>query len=179
MKKIGSYLFNILAVVTLSAIAVVIILTRFGWRVDCVVSSSMEPAIGKGSFVLTRPVDAEEILVGDVIVFRHTVAGEQTHQEIPIIHRVIEATGGNWFRTKGDANDVPDPYIVHTRDVIGRVCLHLPYLGRALQLARTPPGIAALVCCFCGLMIVDLTDLRKHLHARKRTEATESHALRQ
>jgi signal peptidase len=166
MKNTGSYLFNIIGIAILTAIVVVLVLTRFGWRVDAVISGSMEPKIGKGSFVLTRPVEAEEIDIGDVIVFRHTVPGEQTEQKF-IIHRVIDTGDGTWFQTKGDANEKPDAFVVPAHDVIGQVCFHLPYLGRALQLVRTPFGIAVLVSCFGLLIVSDVIDIRRQSLAKK------------
>ena len=177
MKKIGSYLFNIIGIAILTAIVVVLILTRFGWRVDSVISGSMEPKIGKGSFVLTRPVEAEEIGIGDVIVFRHTVPGEQTEQKL-IVHRVINTGDGTWFQTKGDANEEPDAFVVSDQDVIGRACFHLPYLGRALQLARTPFGIAALVSCFGLLIVSDVVDIRRQSLAKKKTQVVASRAVK-
>ena len=166
MKKIGGYLFNTIGIAILTAIVVVLILTRFGWRVDSVISGSMEPKIGKGSFVLTRPGEAAEIDIGDVIVFRHTVPGEQMEQKL-IIHRVIDTGDGTWFQTKGDANEKPDAFIVPAHDVIGQVCLHLPYLGRALQLARTPFGIAVLVSCIGLLIVSDVIGIRRQSLAKK------------
>jgi signal peptidase I len=178
MKKIGSYLFNIIGIAILTAIVVVIILTRFGWRVDSVMSGSMEPRIGKGSFVLTRPVEVEDISIGDVIVFPHTVPGEQ-EREILVIHRVTNTGDGTWFQTKGDANENPDDFVVPAEDVIGRVCFHLPYLGRALQLARTPFGIAVLASCFGLLIVSDVIDSRRQSLAKKKTQAAASRTVKE
>ena len=178
MRKIGGYLFNTIGIAILTAIVVLLILTRFGWRVDSVLSGSMEPKIGKGSFVLTRPIETEEINIGDVIVFRHTVPGEQGEQKL-IVHRVVDTRDGTWFRTKGDANEEPDASVVPAQDVIGRVCFHLPYLGRALQLARTPFGIAALVSCFGLLIVSDVIDIRRQSLAKKNTQAAASQAVKE
>jgi signal peptidase len=56
--------------VLLFIVAAVIILAPFaGWHIDTVLSGSMEPAIPTGSMVITGPVAASDIRVGDVIAF--------------------------------------------------------------------------------------------------------------
>jgi signal peptidase len=83
---------------------------------------------------------------------------------------------GPWFRTKGDANEEADAFVVPSQDVIGRVCLHLPYLGRVLQSAKTPFGIAVLVCCFGMLMVSDVIDIRRQALVKKETRAAACRA---
>ncbi len=178
VRKVGGYVFNTIAIVFVTAVVLILILTRFGWRVDCVVSSSMEPKIGRGSFVITRPVRTQEMGVGDVIVFRHTVFGEQTSQML-IIHRVADTGDGTWFQTKGDANEEPDAFVVPSQDVLGQVCFRLPYLGRVLQLAKTPFGIAVLVCCFGLLVVSDAIDIRRQTFARKKTRSAACRAAKE
>lgn len=178
MKRVGGYVFNTVGIAILTATVIVLILTRFGWRVDSVISGSMDPKIGKGSFALTRPVEAEEISIGDVIVFPHTVPGEQERQ-ILVIHRVTNTGDGTWFQTKGDASENPDDFVVPAEDVLGRVCFHLPYLGRALQLARTPFGVAVLVACFGLLILSDVIDIRRQSLAKKNTQAAASRTVKE
>ncbi len=142
----------------------VILLKGFGWRVDSVLSGSMEPDIRTGSLVLTRPVEAVEIQTGDVIVFRHAVDGDQTKQVL-IAHRVVDAGDGTSFRTKGDANENLDPFLVPADDVVGTVLCDIPYLGRLAELVGTPYGISVLGCCVGMLVVTEVVHICRRSRA--------------
>ena len=86
-----------------------------------VLTSSMEPTIDAGDVVYTY--DTDNYNEGDVITYRHN--GRL------VTHRVVAADAGS-FRTKGDANDSPDRYLVSEEMIVGKVVFHLPYLGRLL-----------------------------------------------
>jgi len=116
-----------------------------------VTSGSMEPAIPTGAIVYTTDVPTERIQVGDPITFQDQGTGSLT------THRVIEkreTDEGIEFRTKGDANDSPDPGWVQADNVVGEVQLTIPYLGTAVAYAGTPIGIIALVIIPATLIIL-------------------------
>ncbi len=110
---------------------------HFGWRVETVRSSSMSPEIDRGTLVVARPVESEAIAVGDIIIFRPASVGENL-----ICHRVIgiERNSPLQFRTKGDAQGIPDAFLVPERNVVGRVIYHAHILGYALLFSKTPVG---------------------------------------
>jgi signal peptidase len=124
---------------------------HFGWRVDAVLSGSMEPELNVGGVVITRPVEANKIQVGDIITFYAPQNQKLTS------HRVIasEDSSSFYFRTKGDANEEPDPAIVPYVNIVGRVCFHFPYLGYVNQSVRSFPGFL-LTLCLPGLIIIVL-----------------------
>jgi len=144
---------------------------HFGWRVDAVTSGSMEPEIMTGSLVITRPMEPEEIVVGDIITFSRGAVGENT-----ITHRVI-GIGHNsplYFQTKGDANNCPDPFTVPARNLVGEICLHIPYVGYMIQFIKTPLGY------FLGLTVPALIvitvctrDIWKTLKQKRKQRARE------
>ena len=71
---------------------------------------SMEPTLKDGDLVVVRKARAEDVEVGDIIVFRQPGAASKI-----IIHRVIaklEVKGRVLLRTKGDNNEKPDPWLV-------------------------------------------------------------------
>jgi signal peptidase len=75
-----------------------------GGHFSVIMTGSMEPTIPVGSIVTIKKVNPEYVKVGDIITFK---AGEST-----VMHRVIDKiveNGSYYFRTKGDANEVPDP----------------------------------------------------------------------
>jgi signal peptidase len=149
MKKLFEYC-GIAVIVLLMATAILLFLApHFGWMVDVVSSGSMEPELKTGGVVITRPVEAEDIKVGDTITFNSPT------NKVLTSHRVIAVEDGSpfHFRTKGDANEDADPFILPAENVVGRVCFHLPYFGYVTQFAKTPLGLL-LTLCLPGLVII-------------------------
>ncbi|MBY9016502.1 MAG: signal peptidase I [Candidatus Lokiarchaeota archaeon] len=103
-----------------------------------VLSGSMEPQIHKGDLLFVMGTEPENIKSGtiedkdgDIIVFNAQGLWPMAPIE-PIVHRVIEKEqiGDTWyFRTKGDANSIPDPDDVPESRVIGVVIGGIPYIG--------------------------------------------------
>jgi signal peptidase len=148
--------FSMAVIILLMTAALLIFLApQFGWRVDTVSSGSMEPALKAGGIVITRPVEAEDIKVRDTITFRSPMNEELTS------HRVIAVEAGSSpnFRTKGDANEDADPFILPADKVVGEVCFHLPYFGYAAQFIKTPLGFL-LTLCLPGLVVI-IVEMRK------------------
>ncbi len=142
--------FSLAVLILFMAAAVLVSLApHFGWRVDTVFSGSMEPHLRMGGVAVTRPVEMEEIKVGDIITFHSPLSDKLTS------HRVIAVEGGSSFNfyTKGDANEDADPFAVPAWSVVGKVCFHIPYLGYAAQFVRTPLGLL-LTLCLPGLLII-------------------------
>jgi signal peptidase len=102
-----------------------------------------------GGVVVTRPVAAEEIKAGDIITFYSPLNDKL------MSHRVIAAGhGSGWhFQTRGDANDDADPFVVPAENVVGKVCLHLPYFGYVNQFVKTRLGLL-LTICLPGLVVI-------------------------
>jgi signal peptidase len=142
-----------LGVVILLMIAAVLtfLAPRFGWRVDAVFSGSMEPELSIGSVVVTRPVEVEEIKVGDIITFYSPLDERLTS------HRVIavEEASAFYFRTNGDANEDADPFVVPAENVVGKVYLHIPYFGYVSQFVKTPLGLL-LTICIPGFVLIGM-----------------------
>jgi signal peptidase len=108
-----------------------------GGHFSVIMTGSMEPTIPVGSIVTIKKVNPEDVKVGDIITFK---AGESA-----VMHRVIEKVVENssyYFRTKGDANEVPDPWIVKPENVYGALMLTIPYYGYLIHYAGTPIGFA-------------------------------------
>ncbi len=99
-----------------------------GYRPIAITTGSMAPWAPTGSLVVARPVPAEDIVVGDVIVMQHA-------ERSTITHRVIErrrVRGQLEVLTQGDANDQrdADAYRLADQELVGSFAL--PYVGRGL-----------------------------------------------
>lgn len=147
-KAAGIFGYTVL-VLLMAAAALTFLSPHFGWRVDVVFSGSMDPHLKTGGVVVTRPVAANSIEVGDIITFNSPETEKLTS------HRVIDikSSGPLSFKTKGDANEEADPMIVPAESVVGSVFFHVPYLGHITQFVKTPLGLL-LSLCLPGAIIV-------------------------
>ena len=102
----------------------------FGFRYYTVLTPSMEPTYSPGDMVFVKLCGAGSINVDDVITFNPSESSEAY-----LTHRVTEkfddyqGSGVTCFRTKGDANDSEDSFLIDEGRVIGVVKFHVPFLG--------------------------------------------------
>ena len=93
-----------------------------------VLTSSMEPGLPPGTLIIVKPIDPNDIVIGDVVTY-------QIESGVPgvITHRVIDiATSSNGDRTftfQGDNNDAPDENAVLPVQIQGKVWYSIPYAG--------------------------------------------------
>lgn len=117
------------------------------YRVSPVLSGSMGRSAPTGSLVVTEPVAAARIAVGDVIVFTPPGEGEAAR-----VHRVIEITGHDPLVvvTKGDANASADPWsplelrgpqVMRVRWVVPALGQWLGWLGQPGHLVLAAAGL--------------------------------------
>ena len=104
--------------------------SMFGFRYYTVLTDSMVPEFSSGDMVFVKVSDAKGIKTGDVITFNPS-SGSDAY----LTHRVTEkitnyqGTGVTCFRTKGDANNADDSFLIDEDRVIGKVQFHVPKLG--------------------------------------------------
>ena len=109
-----------------------------GYQIYHVISGSMEPAIPVESVVYVKDVAPADIQKKDVIAF-HSVLGE----EAIITHRVVSNNRvAGEIVTKGDANAKEDLEPVPYENVLGKVALTVPVLGKILATIATIQGKA-------------------------------------
>lgn len=128
---------------------------------------SMEPEIPLGSLIVDAPSSPETVRVGDVVTIR-------AENGVVISHRVTRTAfvgGERYFEIKGDANRTPDPALVPARAVIGRVVLHVAYLGSVIAMLGTLSGLVSLVAMMAAwlLLLVLAEQLEEELSERKET----------
>lgn len=125
-RTVGSW-FVLLAVLVIVALAVALP-TLSGGTAYTVLSPSMRPTMPPGALVVTRPVPAKDLAVGDVVTYQI-----RSGEAAVITHRVVAlrltADGRVLARTKGDFNGAPDPELVQPEQLRGRLWYSVPYLG--------------------------------------------------
>ena len=109
----------------------------FGIRYYTVLTPSMEPVYSVGDMVFVQITRADAINVGDVITFNPASDGEAY-----LTHRVVEkfenyqGSGITCFRTKGDANNSEDSFLIDEDRVIGVVRFCIPKLGYVVRFVQ-------------------------------------------
>ncbi|MGQ3330379.1 signal peptidase I [Halorubrum sp. FL23] len=112
-----------------------------------VLSESMEPTLTPGDAIVVRSAPPSAVEEGDVITYRAPGSVDDADQD-RITHRVVEkrqTESGVAYRTKGDANDRPDPTLVPHERVVGAVWFHVPAVGRLVLFAQRPLGLVVLL----------------------------------
>ncbi len=95
-----------------------------GFQGHAVVSGSMEPRVSPGDVVLTRPVLAQDLQPGQVLLFPDPEGADRL-----VLHRLVSFDARGDLVTRGDANQSNDSTHVPASSVIGEAQLRVPYVG--------------------------------------------------
>ena len=152
MRKVFSILGNLgLGISLLGLLAVFVVFPLYGVSLAMVLSGSMNPVLETGGVIGFQKVDFSAVEVSDIIVFK--LSG----QDISVTHRVIEkieTEEGIGFKTMGDANEEPDPWIVKEGDFLGKVVFHIPWIGYANELLKTQMGFLLVMGLPAAVLLV-------------------------
>ena len=131
-----------------------------------VVSGSMEPTLFKGDLLFLEGKDPSQIKngtiegkEGDIIVFNAVnLPGWPNAPPDPIVHRVIEKKYDNgwFFRTKGDANSLPDDDWVPDYRIYGVVIGKIPYIGWVKILLTDSGLLIPLLVIVSALLVISI-----------------------
>ncbi len=107
------------------------------YRSLTVLTGSMDPAIPAGSVLFVTPQQPSEVRVGQIITYHIPVEDHRV-----VSHRVVEVFASGQhpvIRTKGDANEAPDPWVARVEDSkVWRVRAVVPYVGLGIRWFRQP-----------------------------------------
>ena len=173
------YVLFIVAVVAFGAAVALSVFAGPGdFRAFVVGSGSMDPALKTGSVALVAPkgwarefISPEPVSMfekGDMVTY---LSGKES-----ITHRVVavEKTDEQFvYETKGDANKAADREKVAEEQVLGNVILTVPYVGYAMNFARTQMGYIFLIVIPITLIIFSeiqniSTEIRRIFADRKK-----------
>ncbi len=149
MKKIGSapaFVINFIMVISLIAMWIVFAPTRIGGRASYVIinGNSMEPGFHRGDLVIVQTASKYE--VGDIVTYSDAKMGAY------VIHRIIEKKQ-DYFILKGDNNSWIDAYHPTRNEIVGKLWIHIPKLGKTMEWLRVPINMALTIGMFGGVLM--------------------------
>ena len=105
-----------------------------GYSTFYVETRSMDSVMPRGSLIIVKEIDKNELDIGDDITFFEPITDSQLTAGRIITHRIIEidtqvSTRERSFKTKGVDNPAPDKEKVSANNVIGKVIFIIPGLG--------------------------------------------------
>ncbi len=138
-----------------------------------IISPSMEPNVNVYDVIVDLPVkDASTIKVGDIITF---ISNSSVSEGMTVTHRVtqINVVNGEYeFNTKGDNNETEDTGRVHEKDIIGRVKLRIPQLGRLQYFLASRGGwLLVILIPAVVILIMDIIKLVRMFKVKKKVDA--------
>lgn len=158
LKKISPWL--VIIITTLVFVTVFGILNLyFGFRFYTVQSGSMEPVIKTNSLIVIK--SQPNYQANDIITFR---SGQTL-----TTHRLIDTKDGQ-FTTKGDRNDMPDNKLVSLSQVLGKVVLAIPFLGKPIAFIKTQTGFILLIVIPSTIIVYSETlNIKNQISAKGRS----------
>lgn len=150
-KKIR-VLISTVAVCFLAFAIMFLYIPRFlGYQSYYIKTGSMEPKIPKGSFVLEKMIEFENIKPGDVLTFCNNEGTEY------FTHRVIDIDKENQMLfTKGDANEEADPLPTSYYFAKGKVEFSIPMLGYLAQFVKSLVGKIIIAAAYIAWIAVEI-----------------------
>jgi signal peptidase len=119
---------GLLAFVLLLGVLVIVVPAATGSTPMTVLTSSMEPNYPPGTLIIVKPIDEQDIRIGDPITYQI-----ESGKDAVVTHRVIGVTsssdGTRAFTTQGDNNDVADAAPVTPVQIRGKVWYSVPWIG--------------------------------------------------
>ena len=134
-RRLGSALCALIVVAGILFGLFLIAPSVMGWQRYVIISGSMTGTYDRGSIVFDEVVPVSSLKTGDVITYRPPRGAGPDHL---VTHRIRSIgrdpkTKAQVFRTKGDANAVPDPWtFTLPGKTQARVVTGAPYMGFVL-----------------------------------------------
>lgn len=126
----------------------------FGFRYYTVQTGSMAPTYSVGDVIFVKLKAPEDIYKDDIITFNPSADSEAylTHRVVERIDN-YEGSGVICFRTKGDANNIEDSFLIDGGRVIGTVEFGVPFLGYAIRFIQLRWYLVLLIVGSTGVFL--------------------------
>lgn len=134
---------NLVLLAGMAAIWIMFAPSRIGGQVGYIIVNgiSMEPVFKSNDLVMVRKSPPYQ--VGDIVTYHDAYMGAY------VIHRIIEIVPSGYVM-QGDNNSWIDGYHPTDEEIIGKLWLHVPGVGRAFQSMRNPLNMAIVLTLFGG-----------------------------
>jgi signal peptidase I len=155
--RLPSLVINFIMVAGLAAIWFAFAPLNIGGQTSYVVVNgiSMEPGFHRGDVVIMR--EASTYQIGDVVTYHNAEMGGAF-----VIHRIIGMEQDRYV-LKGDNNSWLDAYHPAQDEIIGKLWIHSPQLGIAMQWLRLPVNMALTTALLGGILMTSmLIQPKKH-----------------
>lgn len=124
-----------------------------------IISPSMEPNINVYDVVLVKKTNINKLKKGDVITFYST---NNYFGDTPITHRIANIDDRTSIIVKGDHNDKADNEKVIPKNIIGKVILVIPSLGKLQFFLASKSGfIVAIIIPAIVIITYDVYKIMK------------------
>ncbi|MCL2301205.1 MAG: signal peptidase I [Firmicutes bacterium] len=137
----------------------------FGISPLFVMSGSMAPAIKLDDLIFFKPVNTDDLKIGDIIIYappensRYVV----THRIVSILY---DEDNRRVFLTKGDNNTDIDTAPVDTDQVLGIYFARIPRIGKLVEWFIIRPN-GVVICVALPLVLFLVIDLLRRLFGKK------------
>ncbi|PKN91440.1 MAG: signal peptidase I [Chloroflexi bacterium HGW-Chloroflexi-6] len=147
--RLPALLVDLLLLAGLAAIWIAFAPSKIGGQVAYILVNgiSMEPGFHTGDLALIR--QAPHYQVGDIVTYRDAEMGAY------VIHRVIEILP-NGYVLQGDNNSWIDAYQPTDSEIIGKLWIHVPNLGKAFQWLRAPLNMTLALGLLGGVFMTSM-----------------------
>lgn len=151
----------LLLVVALAVILIVVPKVAGGMPLT-ILTSSMEPGLPPGTLIVVRPVNPDDLRIGDIVTYQM-----QSGRPGVITHRIIaiasSSDGSRSFTFQGDNNAAPDSEQILEVQIQGRLWYSVPFVGFVNTGVNGPnktwviPVAAGLLLTYAGYMVASGT----------------------
>lgn len=130
----------------------------------------MTPGIPVGAIVVARPNGSYAL--NDVITFR-----SEKNEKTLITHRITSVeqdSAGVFYKTKGDANEEEDGWLVRSDSVVGKVNFTIPYAGQFLTFVKSDKGFFTMIVIPAFfVMVLETWNIIKEVKKRRKAAAID------
>ena len=146
---LSTVVINLTLLIVLAAIWIAFAPTKIGGRASYVVvnGNSMEPGFHRGDLVIVRA--ASTYSVGDIVTYHN---GELNAF---VIHRII-AIEQDHYVFKGDNNPWIDTYRPTRDELVGKLWVHMPKLGKTMEWLRLPINMGLTTGLLGGVLMASI-----------------------
>ncbi|RPI94989.1 MAG: signal peptidase I [Chloroflexi bacterium] len=162
--RLSVVVINLIFLIILAAIWIAFAPTLIGGRASYVVvnGNSMEPGFHRGDLVIVQA--ASTYNVGDIVIYRDAKLNAY------VIHRII-AIEQDRYIFKGDNNSWIDIYRPTRAELIGKLWIHMPKLGKAMEWLRLPINLGLTTGLLGGILMAS-TMIRSNQHGKGRNRSS-------